>query len=809
MFRTTDFTYALRTLRRSPLFTATVLASLALGIGSNAAIFSVVNALFLHPAGVTHPEQVVAPRISYQKLHLDRIDMSLPDFEDVRNSTHVFSVAAASNIIGFNFTGDTSPERLQGATVTWQWFDVFGAKPLLGRGFHKDDDQPGSNNVAVLSFDLWRRLFGGERSALGKAIELDRKPYRIVGVMPANFRWPSQADVWVPLGLSPRAYAEDHRFDEFFPVVARLRPGVSLAACKQFLGVLTTRVMNGNKEVAAYARDSQWSMEVETFSELTSGDLKNTLLILSASVGLVLLIACTNIAGLMLVRASGRSRELAVRSALGASTRDLLMQTLTESLVLASIGTFLGLICISVFLKVLLALAPARITVGLVIEPDAYVVVFTIAAGVLAALFFGLMPAWQAARLGGRYADLKEGGRSETEGARRQRLRSALVVGQVALALVLLLSAGLLLKSLERLRSANLGFDPSHVMTAAVSLPDAGYHDDAKQIGFFRAVIDDLKGQPGVITAAGAEPAPFNGDHWTGSFEIEGRPEAPGDPGPHGYRGFISPKYFDALRIPLLRGRDFTDADRAGTQPVTIIDENLAHKYWPNLDPIGKRLRNSKHDPWATVVGLVKHIRAYNFDSSDTRGIYYMPVYQQPVTYLNFMVRTAGNPQRAALSIAQAVHKQDPSQAVFDIATPSQRIAKALGPQEFAVELLSLFAIGALLLAGIGLYGVISFSAGSRTKEIGIRSALGAGRWQILGMIAGQGFRLTLAGLVLGCLAAWAATSVVSSRFEYASLDWFTFGTAALLLASVALVAALIPAWRAATIDPITALRNE
>lgn len=809
MFRATDFVYALRTLRRSPLFTATVLASLALGIGSNAAIFSVVNALFLHPAGVSDPEQVVAPRVSYQKLHLNRIDMSLPDFEDVRKGTQVFSVAAASNLTGFNFTGGNSPERLQGATVTWQWFDVFGIKPLLGRGFHKDDDQPGSNNVAILSFDIWRRMFGAERSAIGKTIELDRKPYRIVGVMPANFRWLSEADVWVPLGLSARAYAESHRFDEFYPVVARLRPGVSLAQCTQFMRVLTNRVKDGNKDLAVYARDSQWSMGVETFSELTSGDLKNPLLILSASVGLVLLIACTNIAGLMLVRASGRSRELAVRSALGASTRDLLMQTFTESLVLALLGTVLGLICISAFLKALLALAPARITVGLVIEPDAYVLLFTIAAGVLAALFFGVMPAWQAARLGGRYAALKEGGRAETEGAGRLRLRSALVVGQVALALVLLVSAGLLLKSLERLRTANLGFDPSHLMTAAVSLPDAGYHDDARQVGLFRAVIDELKTKPGVITAAAAEPVPFNGDHWTGSFEIEGRPDRPGDPGPHGYRGFISPHYFHALRIPLLRGRDFTDSDRTGAQPVAIVDENLVRKYWPNADPIGNRLRNEKSMPWATIIGVVKHVRAYNLDSSDARGIYYMPVYQEPVKYMNFLVRAVGSPQSAALAIAQAVHKQDPSQAVFDIATPVQRIAKALGPQEFAVELLSLFAMAALLLAAIGLYGVISFSAGRRTKEIGIRSALGAGRWQILGMIAVQGFRLTLAGLLLGCVAALAAARVISSRFEYASLDWFTFGAAALLLACVALAAALIPAWRAATMDPITALRNE
>ncbi len=808
MFKATDLWYALRTLKRSPVFTAVVLLSLAAGIGSNAAIFSVVNALFLHPAGIDQPERVVAPRISYKKLGLDRIGMSLPDFVDVRDSRNVFSTAAAMNMQGLNYTGGDSPQRLQAATTTWQWFDVLGAKPLIGRGFRMEDDQPGANQIVVLSFDVWRRMFGEQKSVLGTSMELDRKPYRIVGVMPANFRWPSQADLWIPLGLPKMAYAEGHRFDEFFTVIARLRPGVSFAQCKQFMGVLSQRAKS-NKEVAIYANDSQWSMDVETSGQLTFGDLKNPLLVLSAAVGLVLLIACSNIAGLMLVRASGRSRDLAVRSALGASMKNLVGQAMAESLLLALGGTILGILSISVLLKGLLAVAPARITMGLVIKPDLHVVFFTMAAGVLTAILFGLIPGWQAARFGNQFETLKEGGRSDTEGVQRQRARSFLVIAQVALALVLLLGAGLLLKSLERLRSANLGFNPTHVMTAAVALPDAAYHEDAKQIALFRSVIDDLKTKPGVITAAAAEPVPFNGDHWTGSFEIEGRPALPGDPGPHGYRGYISPRYFDALRIPILEGRDFTDADRIGTQPVTIIDENIARKYWPHGDAIGKRLRNGSHWPWATVVGIVKHVRAYDFDSGDTRGIYYMPIYQQPVSQMNFLVRSAGNPHAMAPVIAQAVHSQDPSQAVFDLATPLEMIDKALGPQEFAMKLLSIFAGAALLLAAIGLYGVISFSAARRTREIGIRSALGASRWQVITMIARQGFRLTVLGLIFGCVIAGIAVKGISSSFEYASLDWSTLFFAVALLSFVALSAALIPAWRATHIDPLSALRNE
>ena len=808
MTRWINLSYALRTLRRSPIFTATVILSLALGIGGNAALFSVVNALFLHPAGVSRPEQVVAPRVSYQKLRLDRIDMSIPDFADVRNSRQIFATAAAASTVGMNYRGSSATRHLLGAAITWQWFDVFGVKPMFGRAFHAQDDQPGAKHVIVLSFNFWRQMFGGQQAVLGQTVELDKQPYRVVGVMPANFRWPSQADYWIPLGLSNTDYAENNRFNESYPVVARLAPGVSLQQCAGFMQVLTQRAKEGNKRLGAFAEAAQWSMGVEPVTEWASGDLRLPLLILSLSVGLVLLVACSNIAGLMLVRGSGRLREFAIRTALGAGTADLMMQTLTETFLLASGGTVLGLSSISAFLKVLLWLAPARITSGLVIEPDGHVLGFTIVTGVLAALFFGLMPAWQAARLGRRHESLKEGGRSDTEGVRRQRLRSTLVVGQVALALVLLLAAGSLLNSLKALRGSKLGFDPAGVMTAGVALPESAYGDSARRVSLFRSVLAELRTKPGVVSAAAADPVPFNGENGTGSFEIEGRPSRDGDPGPHGYRSYISPSYFAALRIPLREGRLFTESDGATSQPVVIIDENLARTYWPDKDPIGQKFRNGDKAPWATIIGVVPHMRAYDLEGGDTRGIYFRPIYQEPPSTMNFVVRALGNVAPMANVIERAVHRQDPTVAVFDSATPDERIEKLLGPQRFAVELLSVFAAVALFLAAIGLYGVISFSAKQRTKEIGIRCALGAARMQIVGTITGQGFRLLVIGLLIGSGTAAVLIHFMANRIEHASLNWETLAGAISLLGAVAILAALIPAWRASSADPIAALRD-
>ena len=800
--------YALRTLGRSPGFTCAAALSLALGIGANAAIFSIVNALFLHPAGVEKPEELVAPRVTYKKLNLDHIEMSATDFDDVRKSTEVFSKSAMSQVMGFNYSGGESPVRLQGGAITWQWFDVFGAKPILGRNFRQEEDQPGANKVAVLSFETWNRLFGGDGAIVGRTIELNQELYRVVGVMPANFHWPTQADLWVPMGFAAKDFGPQNRFNESYTVVARLRSGVSLPAAASFMKVLTERAKNSNPQLGFFARSSEWSMVIEPFTQLTSGSLQTPMLILLGAVGFVLLIACSNIAGLMLVRATGRARELAIRTSLGAERTDLVKQAFAESLLLSLAGTVVGLLAAAGILKTLVSLAPAQLASGVVIRMDSYVLLFTIVVGLITALLFGLAPAWHMSRLGQNYEQLKEGGRSDTEGHHRRKLRGALVAAQVALALVLLVGAGLFLKSLGRLRAVDTGFRPHGIASGSVALPKAQYSNPDKQAAFFHAALEKLSNSPGVQSAAVALPLPFSGDNSSASFAIEGRVSRPGDPGPHGGVRRISPSYFSVMSIPLRQGRYFTDADRKDSQRVAIIDENLARQYWPNENPIGKRLRNGQRDQWAEIVGIVGHVKHSQLAADSAKGVYYFSLDQ---SFNQNSERTAYFVVRGPTdSLRRAVESVDSKQAIFDIKTMDQRIAIALGPQQFAVSLLSAFAGVALLLAALGLYGVISYNVTERTRELGIRAALGASRMQILGMVIKQGMRLVAIGAVLGFVAAAALARLLSAQlFQVSAFDPVTFVLTALVLGAVALLAAYLPAWRATRVDPMTALRYE
>jgi predicted permease len=805
--------HAFRTLRRSPGFTCAAVLSLALGIGANAAIFSIVNSLFLHPPGVERPEEVVAPEVTYKKLNLIRIGMSATDFADVRRSTEEFSKSAMTSGRGYNYTGGASPERLVGSDVTWQWFDVFGAKPELGRIFRPEEDQPGANQVVLLSYDTWKRLFGGDRGIVGRVLELNKKPYRIVGVMQRNFHWPAQAELWTPLGLPAEAFGPSNRFNESYTVVARVCTGISYQAASRFMQVVTKRAENGDPETANFARRSQWSIGIEPFTELISGNVETPMLILLGAVAFVLLIACSNIAGLMLVRATGRARELAIRMSLGAGRADLIRQALAESLTLSVAGTLLGLFVASSLLRAMMSLAPPQLASGVVVEMDVYVLLFAVAVGLVTAFLFGLAPAWQMSRLGQRYERLQEGGRSNTAGQQRQRLRAALVVAQVALALVLLFGAGLFIKSLGRLHNVDTGFQPHGIMSASVALPDVQYHEQDKQSAFYRAVLDNLSNTPGVQTAAVAAPLPFSGDDSSASFSVEGRSPSPGDPGPHGGIRSVSAHYFEAMGIKLHAGRYFTDADRKDGQPVAVIDENLARQYWPNENPIGKRLRNGSNSPWVTIVGVVAHVKHSQLAADSGKGTYYYPIFQSAgsgAMTAFFVARGYGDSAKIGDSIRRAVQSVDPTQAVFDLKTMDQRISLALGPQQFAVSLLSTFAGAALLLAALGLYGVINYNVAQRTRELGLRAALGARPTQILGMVISQGLRLVLIGAVVGFFAAVALAQLVSSQlFQVSAFDPATFIWTALILGAVALLAAYLPAWRAARVDPMTALRYE
>src|ERR1035438_1232598 len=496
-----DSRYAVRTLLKTPGYTVVALATLALGIGANTAIFSVVNQVLLNPAGIAHPERIVSVQARYEKLALRNIGVSIPDFADVLHSTQQFESAALIERGDYNYTGSTVPERLRGANVTWRWFDVFGAKAKLGRVFQPEEDRPNANQEVVLSYAAWKRLFGQDAGAIGRTIELNQLTYHIAGVMGPEFRWPVDVDLWVPLGLSDGQYTENNRFNESYNAMARLKPGLEFAPANAFVEVLSSRVRNSGTQGGAYAKDSAWGMFLLPFTDFIAGDTKTPMLVLLGAVGFVLLIACSNIAGLMLARASGRSREIAVRAALGAGRWDLIRQSLAESLVLALAGAVAGLGVAFACLKGLLALAPEGLPVAVGMRMDATVLAFTALAAVAAGILFGVAPAWQITRLD-RYELLKEGGRANTGGLGRQHLRAALVVAEVALALVLLVGAGLFLRSLAALEDVNPGFRADGAITAGLSLPPARYADAAKRISFFRAVLGNRAAMPGVPSAA-------------------------------------------------------------------------------------------------------------------------------------------------------------------------------------------------------------------------------------------------------------------------------------------------------------------
>ena len=803
----TDIKIAIRTLAKSPTFAITTILALALGIGANTAIFSVINGLLLHPAGLPDADRLLAVRAKYEKLNMTSISISATDFADVRESEKVFSSAAMLDQMDFNYVAQDLPERLPGARVTWKWFEVFGVKPLLGRAFLPEEDQPGANHVAVLSYGAWKRWFGGDEAIVGKTIQLNQLPYKVVGVMGPEFNWPAQVQVWVPIGLPPADYGPDNRFNENYFSVARIRPGVTREQAQAFVKVLSGQIIQRDPQ-GKFAVSSGWGMFAIPLTEFAFGDLKTPLFVMIGAVGFVLLIACSNIAGLLLARASGRSRELAVRAALGASRWRLIRQTLAESLVLAGAGTLVGMGVAQAGIRILLQLAPPAVATGLLIKTDTYVLLFTILVGALAGILSGVAPAWQVS--GSQdYELLKEGGRSGTAGRGRRRVRSALVAGQVALALVLLAGTGLFLKSLAHMEKLSPGFDPAGVMTGAVSLPENQY-PEPKQVAFYREVTERLANLPGVSSAAAAIPLPFSGDNFSSSFNIEGRPQGPGDPGPHSDLRAVTPGYFSALKIPLVAGRVFTEQDREGTQPVVIIDENLARVYWPDQNPVGKRLRRGSNAPWVEIVGVLKHVHQSSLAGDTGKGVCYYPLYQVPISRAFLVVRTATDPAALAGPMREAVRTSAPGQPIYDLAPMEERLAGSLGPQRFGVTVLGFFAGVALLMAALGLYGVISYSVTQRTQEIGIRIALGAQQNRVLGLVITQGMKLVGVGIFVGLIAAMILARWLSSElFQVSPFDPVTFSLTALVLAAVAFFASYVPARRAARIDPITALRYE
>jgi len=802
--------YAVQQLLRARTFTVVTILTLALGVGANTAIFSVVQAVLLQPAGVADPSHVASFHVRYTGLNLPSIGVSALDLRDAESLSSIVESAAMVAPNSFNATFDGRTQHLRAGMATWKWFQVFGAEPILGRTFLPEEDQKGANQVVVLSYRTWQELFGGQRDAIGKSLLLDGKSYRVIGVMRSDFDWPRNAELWIPVGLAPTAYGPNERFNEFYDSVVRLKPGATVA---QFNAALEQKRLEEIRRegTSSFADRAGWAMFAQPWTQDAAGSLRKPLYALFAVVAMILLIACANISGLMLARASTRTRELAIRAALGASLRQITTQFVVETALLAGTATAIAIAAGPMLGRLLMLAIPHDLATGFVVHGSLRMVLVAAAFGLVTSFLSGLAPVWQVAR---SYKDLRlsEQGKSSTAGVARQRFRGLLVSSEIALAFLLVAGAGLFLSSLKQLQMVDPGFRSEGVLTGSVTLNDSNYKDQAvKEANFLENVTSRLKQQPGVVAAAAVYPLPFGkGQMPSSSFEIENRPAAPNDPGPHSDDRWATEDYLRAMQIPLLAGRWFTGEDRAGHPPVAVIDDVLARAYWPGQNVVGKRVRGGSNSPWVEIVGVVSHVRKDSLEADENKGVIYMPMLQSPVSEAAFIVRTTISPDSMRSTLAEAVQKADSSEAVYDVHTLDSLVSDSLAARRLMVWLLTMFGGLALLLAAIGIYGLLSFTASQRTTEIGIRMALGAQRWQVVSLVLRQSFVLIGAGIVAGLVLTFVAQRVLVHAF--AAMDTGMSGSlflAAVSLVLVAVMAAAIPANRSAGVDPVVALRNE
>ena len=817
-----ELRHALRQLGQSPGFTAISVLTLGLGIGANIAVFSVTNAVLLNPSGIAHADGLVALRARYMQIgDLTNIGISAPDFGDAADGKDVFSSAAVMQNAAFNFSRDNAnPELLNGAKVSAAYFDVFQARPYLGRVFAPEEDQPGAGLEAVLSYTAWQKRFGSDRNIIGRTLMLNQQPYRVVGVMGRDFNWPNQAELWIPLALPPGRYHDrNFRYNEDLFGVARLRPGVTLLQANAYLDMKTQQNISAEESGAgipagspiprSFARASGWGMFAMSLTEFIGGSLRKPLIMLLIAVGMVLLIACANIAGLQMARASAKERELAIHVALGASRLRLIRKVLVENVVLTLGGVVLGFAIAYAAVPLLMKFLP--LLLGTVVQPTIRgpVFLFVTAIAVICSLLCGVVPSWQHTQPGWFNA-LQESGRSGTSGKSGQRVRSGLVIGQIATSLLLLAGAGLLLSSLKQLERVETGFEPGGLLSAQVSLPRTVYGKDEEQEAFYAALNDRLRNIPGVSGAGFADSVPFDNQGGSSSFNIKGQPTAPNNPGPHGNIRLISPGYFATLRIPVLQGRSFTSEDRNKTRLVAIVDETLARQYWPGQNPIGQYIGFDTKGPWMEIVGMVAHAKASSLESDTNEGFYYLPIAQAPNPTATIVVRSSRSAESLASDMAAAVRGVDPGIPTYDVKTMEQRVNESLIGRRFVVLMLTAFAGLALLLAALGLYGVISYSVRARTRELGVRMALGAQRNQVLSLVMLQGARLAGVGLLIGVVLALVVGRVFSSLlFRVSMLSGLPWLLAILVLLATVVLASYLPARRAASIEPIRALREE
>ena len=800
--------YGLRQLRNAPTFTVVAVLTLALGVGANTAIFSVVQAVLLHPAGISQPERVVSLHARYTQLNMPSISVSVPDFKDAQSLTGIVDAAAIGQSTSFNTSTSSGSEHIQAATVSRDWFRAFGAQPILGRTFSPEENQKGANYVAVLSYAAWQRLFGGQSDAIGKTLVMDGETYRVIGVMRSDFDWPRNRDVWVPLGLAPDAYASSHRFNEMYDSAVLLKPGVSVS---QFNAALAQKRLEEIKREGGnsnFAQASGWSMFAQPWTKDAAGDLRKPLFALFIVVAAILLIACANVAGLLLARTAGRMRELAIRTALGASMFQITSQFLVETLLLAAGAAIIAVLTGPLIGRLLLLAIPSHLADGFVVQSNPRLVAVTIGFSLLAALLAGIIPAIQVARM----QRIGEFGRSVTDSASRQRLRTILVSTEIALAFILLTGTGMFLVSLRNLQQVDPGFRSQGVLTGAVTLTGEQYRDNkTKQAAFVNDVLSRIQQQPGVAAAAATSSVPFsNNGGESDTFNIQNKPVAQGQPGPHADLRAATPGYLSSLQIPLMQGRWLTDGDRAGTMPVAVIDDVLAKAYWPGQNPIGSFLRYDGDTPWKKIVGVVGHVHRDSLEVDENKGVIYLPFDQEPISTVGFVMRTKGDPLALQSFLVHAVQSVDATEAIYDVHTLSSLVLQSLGARQLLVWLLSLFGGLALLLAAIGIYGLLSYTTSQRSAEIGIRMAMGAQRWQIARLIVKDMLVMVGTGLGVGIVVVVLMQRLLAHTFAGVGagvLPSLAIAAAGLLVAASLAVA--LPARKSASIDPAAVLRAE
>ena len=796
-----DLRYGFRTLARNPGFACVSVLALALGIGANSAIFTVVNSVLLRPLRFEKPDQLVMVRERNLKAGFPQFSISPGNYAGFRDQNHSFAELAAFAGQGLNLSGGAEPERLRGSRVTRNFFQVLGNAPAVGRTFSAEEMQLGNHRVAILSYGLWQRRFAGSPSALGQTLKLNEELYTVIGVMPADFQFPSRVDIWTPLAMNQQNW--EQRGGHYLGGIGRLRDGVSMqsgeADLNRIAALAEKQFPNSN---------SGWDATLISLQEAVVGKIRPAMLMLTAAVGFVLLIACVNLANLLLSRSAARRREIGIRNSLGAGRRRLVRQLLTESVLLSAIGAAVGVALAWLGTRMLVDLSPTLIPRAKEIALDGRALGFTAAIAVLTGILFGLAPAIHMVRTD-LTAALREGARGNAIGFRRNRLRSVLVISEVALALVLLSGAGLLMRSFYRLQSMDPGFDPHGILTFRTNLPAAKYKTGEAQAAFYRRALDRLRSIPSVSVTGAAQIFPLAGDDYILSFVQLGKPPVPVGNQPSAAYYASTPGYFTALRIPIKAGRDFTWRDDASAPPVAILSETMAHRFYANENPIGQRIQMGNGSKPAEIVGIAGDVRDEGLETKG-RAAVYEPAAQVPFNAMYFAVRTEGDPAAVITGVRAAMRELDAELPLDAVGTVDNLVATALSQRRFSMLLMAIFAGLALVLAMIGIYGVISYSVTQATQEIGIRMALGARSGDVLRMVFGYGGVLMASGLAVGLAAALAAGRLLATQlFDVRPTDPPTYAAVAFVLLTTGLLACAIPAIRAMRVDPLVALRNE